>query len=131
MQQDTNNKKRSLNDPKAKVILNRVRAFQRKCEDAWTEVRINELRLRDYLSNIERSDLDYLNMIRDDVDLIEMVSDDKLTNEIEKRIDRKRFKLIVRGYVNRDLTIDKEGVQFVEVELNGNKDERIDIQTEN
>ena len=57
--------KRSLKDPVAKEYLTLIRRYQRQAEDAWFEVRLNELKLKDYLNNQPpKSDLEYLDCLK-------------------------------------------------------------------
>lgn len=61
----TEKNKRTLQDPEAKHHLEMIRRYQRQAEDAWCEVRLNELKLRDYLNNQPpKSDLEYLEYLK-------------------------------------------------------------------
>lgn len=57
--------KRSLEDQVAQGYLTKIRRYQRQAEDAWLEVRLNELKLKDYLNNQPpKSELEYLDCLK-------------------------------------------------------------------
>jgi len=57
--------KRSFEDQTARGYLTIIRRYQRQAEDAWFEVRLNKLKLKDYLDNQPpKSDLEYLDYLK-------------------------------------------------------------------
>jgi len=124
MQDKTNNNKRDINNPEAKTILNRAREFQRRAEDNWLGVKINRLKLQDYLAYREpRTELEYVNEASSDSTRLFWIEDNDLVQELANRIQTKRHKLVVRGIMIRDLSRDEEGL--VEIELDGESENEL------
>ncbi|RIA93354.1 hypothetical protein C1645_819547 [Glomus cerebriforme] len=76
-----------------------------------------------------RTDLEYANDV-ENVNTVELIPDEELVNELKRRLghpegggSNKKFGLLIRGFMTRNLSKDAEGL--VEIELDGNEEENI------